>query len=189
MDKKGFFSFPPVDTPLKGVENYAASALSMQYNLKAFGVWGYVQGKIKCPSETAASSSTAGNSTGDSTTPGPATPASAATSGDTLTAEKWNHTDDQIQAYIMRSVVDSIQMNIGRLTSSRDQWSALQRMYVQSGSAREYQFIQALQDARQDDRSIQEFCSLLSGYWEELRRSLLFPMASCSLSPSTYLTS
>src|SRR3954471_19913246 len=49
MDKKGFYTFPPVDTPLKGAVNYAAWALSMQYNLKAFGVWGYVQGKIKCP--------------------------------------------------------------------------------------------------------------------------------------------
>src|SRR3954470_23828435 len=144
MDKKGFFSFPIVDTPLKGAENYAAWALSMQYNLKAFGVWGYVQGKIKCPSEAAASSSTAGNSA----TPGPATPAPAATSDDSLTAEKWNRTDDQIQAYIMRSVVDSIRKNIGRLTSSRDQWSALQCMYVQSGSAREYHLIQALQDTR-----------------------------------------
>src|SRR5436189_5637159 len=105
MDKKGFYTFPPVDTQLKGAENYAAWALSMQYNLKAVGVWGYVQGKIKCPSETVASSSTAGNSTGDSATPGPATPASAATSDDALTAEKWNRTDDQIQAYIMRSVV------------------------------------------------------------------------------------
>src|SRR3954463_15720976 len=99
MDKKGFYTFPPVDTPLKGVKNYAAWALSMQYNLKAFGVWGYVQGKIKCPSETAASSSTTGDSIGNSATPGPATPASA-TSGDALTAEKWNRTDDQIQAYI-----------------------------------------------------------------------------------------
>src|SRR3954465_13064121 len=168
MDKKGFYTFPPVDTPLKGAENYVAWALTMQYNLKAFGVWGYVQGKIKCPSEPA-SSSTAGTSTSDSATTGPATPASAATSGDALTVEKWNRTDDQIQAYIMRSVIDSIRMNIGRLTSSRDQWSALQRMYVQSGSAREYQLIQALQDARQDDCSIQEFYSLLSSYWEELQ--------------------
>src|SRR3954469_19038190 len=55
MDKKGFYTFPPVDTPLKGAENYAAWVLSMQYNLKAFGVWGYVQGKIKCPSKSSAS--------------------------------------------------------------------------------------------------------------------------------------
>src|SRR3954468_9599957 len=110
MDKKGFYTFPPVDTPLKGAENYAAWALSMQYNLKAFGVWGYVQGKIKCPSESSSSST----STGDT---------ASTTFTDRLTAAKWSSTDDQIQAYIMRSVVDSIRMHIGRLTSSGDQWS------------------------------------------------------------------
>src|SRR5438270_129385 len=162
MDKKGFYTFSPVDTPLNGAENYVAWALSMQYNLKAFGVWGYVQGKIKFPSESSASSTS--TSATASTTGG----AASTTSSDSLTAEKWSSTDVQIQAYIMRSVVDSIRMHIGCLTSSRDQWSTLQRMYVQSGSAREYQLIQAPQDARQDDHSIQEFYSLLSGYWEEL---------------------
>src|SRR4051812_6333774 len=101
MDKKGFYTFPPVDTPLKGAENYAAWALSMQYNLKAFGVWGYVQSKIKCPSESSTSSTSTGGSTGD-TTP--------TTSTDRLTTEKWSCTDDQIPTYIMRSIVDSIRM-------------------------------------------------------------------------------
>src|SRR3954464_10427290 len=41
-------------------------------------------------------------------------------------------------------------------------------MFMQSGAAREYQLILALQDAKQTDQSIQEFYSLLSGYWEEL---------------------
>ena len=41
-------------------------------------------------------------------------------------------------------------------------------MFVQSGAAREYQLVQALQDAKQNDHSIQEFYSLLLGYSEEL---------------------
>src|SRR4051812_35093059 len=72
-------------------------------------------------------------------------------------------------AYIMRSVTIPICLSIGRLMSSQEQWFALSRMFVQSGAAREYQLVQALQDAKQDDRSIQEFYSLLSGYWEELQ--------------------
>src|SRR3954464_15307749 len=110
MDKKGFFSFPPVDIQLKGAENYAAWALSMQYNLKAFGVWGYVQGKIKCPSESSISSVSTGGTT--STTSTSTNGVASTTFTDLLTAEKWSSTDDQIQAYIMRSVVDSIRMNI-----------------------------------------------------------------------------
>src|SRR3954468_20584011 len=71
-------------------------------------------------------------------------------------------------AYIVRSVSVPIRLSIGRLTSSKDQWLAISRMFVQSGAAREYQLVQALQDAKQNDHSIQEFYSLLSGYWEEL---------------------
>src|SRR5947208_15230152 len=103
MDKKGFYTFPPVDTLLKGAENYVAWALSMQYNLKAFGVWGYVQGKIKCPSEGSASSTSTAGSEGSASSTSTAGIASAASSTDRLTAEKWSSTDDQIQAYIMRS--------------------------------------------------------------------------------------
>src|SRR3954463_10068755 len=102
MDKKGFYTFPPVDTPLKGSENYVAWALSMQYNLKAFGLWGYVQGKIKCPSESSASSASIDSAASTTSTSG------TASTTDRLTAEKWSSTDDQIQAYIMRSVIDSI---------------------------------------------------------------------------------
>ena len=83
MDKKGFYTFPPVDTPLKGAENYAAWALSMQYNLKAFGVWGYVQDKIKCPSESFASLTPTGDSASIST--GDSAPT---TYSDRLTAKK-----------------------------------------------------------------------------------------------------
>ena len=40
---------------------------------------------------------------------------------------------------------------------------------VQAGAAWEYQLYMNLQDARQGDRSIQEFYWSLSGYWEELQ--------------------
>src|SRR5436853_5759839 len=70
--------------------------------------------------------------------------------------------------YIVRSVSVPIRLSIGRLTSSKDQWLALSRMFVQSGAAREYQLVQALQNSKQNEQSIQEFYSLLSGYWEEL---------------------
>src|SRR3954467_14001980 len=101
MDKKGFYTFPPVDTPLKGAENYVAWTLSMQYNLKAFGVWGYVHGKIKCLYESSASSASTGGAATTTHTGG----TTSTTSTDRLTAKKWSSTDDQIQAYIMRSVV------------------------------------------------------------------------------------
>jgi len=42
-------------------------------------------------------------------------------------------------------------------------------MSIQANAAREYQLYQALQDARQRDRSIQDFYLLFSGYWEELQ--------------------
>src|SRR3954470_21280016 len=72
---------------------------------------------------------------------------------------------DQIMAYIMRTVFVTIRLSTGRLTSSKDQWFALSWMFVQFGVARKYQLVQALQDAKQDDKSIHDFYSLLSGYW------------------------
>src|SRR3954465_3174277 len=124
MDKKGLYTFPLVDVQLKGAENYAAWTLTMQYNLRAFGVWGYVQGKIKCPSNDTSASSSASSTSSSTETP-----------TDTLTKEKWGRTNEQIIAYIMRSVSVPIHLSIGHLTSSKDQWLALSWMYVQSGAA------------------------------------------------------
>ena len=42
-------------------------------------------------------------------------------------------------------------------------------MFVQTSAAREYQLCQVLQEAKQEDRSIQDFYLLLSGYWKELQ--------------------
>src|SRR4051812_1476189 len=167
MDKKSLYTFPPVDVQLQGVENYAAWALTMQYNFCAFGVWGYVQGKVKCLSDvTSPAASPAATSTDEASSGSTSSPLIVS---DKLTPEKWTRTDEQIMAYIMHSVSIPIRLSIGRLTSSQEQWSALSRMFVQSGAAREYQLVQTLQDAKQNDRSIQEFYSLLSGYWEELQ--------------------
>src|SRR3954470_5947598 len=149
MDKKSLYTFPPVDVQLQGEANYTAWALTMQYNLRAFGVWGYVQGKLKCPSDDAATSSSTSSS--DTTT----------SSSAKLTRDQWIRTDEQIMAYIVRSVSVPIRLSISRLSSSKDQWLAISRMFVQFGAAREYQLVQALQDAKQNDHSIQEFYSLL----------------------------
>src|SRR3954462_7517695 len=165
MDKKSLYTFPPVDVQVQGADNYAAWALTMQYNFRAFGVWGYVQGKVKCPTDDASPAASA-TSTDEASSGSTSSPLIVS---DKLTPEKWTRTDEQIMAYIMRSVSIPIRLSIGRLTSSQEQWSTLSRMFVQSGAAREYRLVQALQDAKQDDRSIQEFYSLLSGYWEELQ--------------------
>ena len=163
MDKKNLYTFPPIDVLLQGADNYAAWALTMQYNLRAFGVWGYVQGKVKCPPDTASTDALSPDTTSTDELSSDSTP-SPKTVSDKLTPEKWSRIDDQIMAYIMRSVSIPIHLSIGRLTTSQAQWSTLSRMFIQSGAASEYQLVQALQDAKQDDRSIQEFYSLLSGY-------------------------
>src|SRR3954467_14994949 len=102
MDKKNLYTFPPVDVQLQGVENYAAWALTMQYNFRAFGVWGYVQGKVKCPSDATSIVALSSGSTTDALSSG--STSSPLTVSDKLTPEKWTRTDEQIMAYIMRSV-------------------------------------------------------------------------------------
>lgn len=85
-----------------------------------------------------------------------------------LTRTKWLQTDEQIIAYIVRSVSIPIRLSIRRLTTSMDQWLALSRMFVQTGATQEYQLLQSFQDAKLEDRCIQDFYVLLSGYWKEL---------------------
>jgi len=68
--------------------------------------------------------------------------------------------------YTIRSVsIPSVSFS----TSSKEQWLALTRMFVHASTSREYQLYQAPQGSRQGDRSIQDFYSLLSGYFEELQ--------------------
>ena len=42
MDKKGMVDFLILDVQLQGTENYTAWALMMQYNFRAFRIWGYI---------------------------------------------------------------------------------------------------------------------------------------------------
>src|SRR4051812_3782391 len=98
MDKKNLYTFPLVDVQLQGADNYAAWALTMQYNFRAFGVWGYVQGKVKCPPDVTSPAATSTAELSSGSTP------SLVIVSDKLTPEKWTRTDDQIMAYIMRSV-------------------------------------------------------------------------------------
>jgi len=95
------------------------------YNIHAFGVWSYIQGILKC-SSTATPSSYASISDSQSHI------TSAATQ------DQWIRTNEQIMAYIMRSVSILIRLSIGYSTSFREQWLALSRMLVQNGAAHEY---------------------------------------------------
>ena len=122
----------------------------MQYNLRAFGVWSYVQGILKCLS-TATQSSYASASDSQSHT--------------TSTVTQRVHTDEQIMAYITRLVSIPMCLSIGRSTSFREQWLVLSRMFSKIGAAR----VPGSLEAKQEDRSIQDFYSLFFGYWEELQ--------------------
>ena len=128
----------------------------MQYNFRAFGVWSYVLDILKCPSTATQSSYASASGSPSHTT-------------SVVTQDQWVYTDEQIMAYIMRSVSILICLSIGSSTSSREQWLALSHMFIQIDLAREYQLCQALQEAKQEDRLIQDFYSLLFGYQEELQ--------------------
>jgi len=148
MDKKGLFNFPILDFQLQGVENYIAWALTIQYNLCAFRVWSYVQGTLKYPSVVDISIVTVTPSLNVSTS------VSQSRTTSVVTQDRWFRTDEQIMAYIMRPISIPIRLSIDRSTSSREQWLTLSRMLVQTGAARKYQLCRALQEAKQEDRSI-----------------------------------
>ena len=69
----------------------------------------------------------------------------------------------------MRLVSIFGRLSIIRSTSSREQWLALSHIFVQTSIAQEYQLCQALQEAKVEDFSIQDFYSLHFGYWEKLQ--------------------
>ena len=80
----------------------------MQHNFRAFGVWGYVQGTLKCPTAT-------------SWLYDASTPLFQSSITSVTTQDQWVRTDEQIMAYIMRPVSIRIRLSIGRLTSSMEQ--------------------------------------------------------------------
>ena len=151
MNKKGLFNFPILDVQLQGVENYTTWALTMQYNLHAFRVWGYTQDTLKCPS-VADISIIIVTLPWDVSTSGSLSRVTSA-----LTQDEWVRTDEQIMADIMRSISILILLSIGRTTSSREQWLAISPMFVQIGADREYRLCQAHQEAKLEDRSIPVF--------------------------------
>ena len=153
MDKKGLFNFPVLDFQLQNAENYTAWALTMQYNFLCFRSLELCSGhpKMLVNYHSIIICFCIGLSVSHHTT-------------SAVTQDQWVRTDEQIMAYIMWSVSIPIRLSIGRSTSSREQWLVLSRMFVQIISAREYQLCQALQEAKQEDRSIQDFYSLLFRY-------------------------
>ena len=85
MDKKGLFNFLILNFQLQSAENYTAWAITIQYNLRTFGVWSYVQGILKClsiatPSLYASTSDSQSHTTS------------------TITQDQWVRTDEQIMA-------------------------------------------------------------------------------------------
>ena len=109
MDKKELFNFPLLNFQLQSTKNYIAWAFTMQSNFRAFGVWSSVEGILKYPSTATQSLYASALDSQSYTT-------------SAVTQHQWVHTDEQIMAYIMRSVSILLRLSIGRSTSYREQW-------------------------------------------------------------------
>jgi uncharacterized membrane protein YgcG len=88
---------------------------------------------------------------------------------DATKISKWIKEDAQIMTWLWNSLEPDIFNNVSYLESSKDIWDTLHLMYSsEENITRIHELYQDMFSLQQDDRSIEEYFSLLQGMWDEL---------------------
>uniref|UniRef100_A0A5B7BTX9 Retrotransposon Copia-like N-terminal domain-containing protein n=1 Tax=Davidia involucrata TaxID=16924 RepID=A0A5B7BTX9_DAVIN len=80
----------------------------------------------------------------------------------------WNVNNAKIITWINNSVDQTIGVQLAKFNTAKQIWEYLSKLYVQSNFAKRYQLEADIRAARQEDRSIQEFYSVMTGFWDQL---------------------
>uniref|UniRef100_A0A2N9J5N3 Integrase catalytic domain-containing protein n=1 Tax=Fagus sylvatica TaxID=28930 RepID=A0A2N9J5N3_FAGSY len=88
---------------------------------------------------------------------------------DDTKVSKWLQEDAQIMTWLWNSLEPDVFNNVSYLESSKDIWDTLHLMYSsEENITRIHELYQDMFSLQQDDRSIEEYFSLLQGMWDEL---------------------
>lgn len=82
--------------------------------------------------------------------------------------ESWKVNNSKIITWVNNSVEQSIGMQLAKFSTAKQVWDHLARLYMQSNFAKRYQLEMDIRAARQGDQSIQEFYTIMTGFWDQL---------------------
>ena len=82
--------------------------------------------------------------------------------------EKWDTENSRIITWINNSVENKIGMQLAKYDTGKEVWDYLERLYVRSNFAMQYQLEVEIRAISQNTRSIQEFYSEISSLWDQL---------------------
>ncbi|XP_019425863.1 PREDICTED: uncharacterized protein LOC109334254 [Lupinus angustifolius] len=95
-------------------------------------------------------------------------PTNSATENYAKELETWEVNNSKIITWINNSVSQSIGFQIAKYDSASQVWEHLQRLYVQSNFAKQYQLEIDIRALQQHSMSIQEFYSAMTNLWDQL---------------------
>ncbi|XP_026406860.1 uncharacterized protein LOC113302209 isoform X2 [Papaver somniferum] len=124
--------------------NYTYWAYVMKNFLIGKDMWGYVSGNIVIPNSK-----------------------TKVEEYDKLLAT-WERCNAKIITWINNSVDLSIDMHLDKFSTAKEVWDHLATLFFQSNFAKRYQLESDIREAKQGDRDVQEFYSIMNGYWDQL---------------------
>lgn len=80
----------------------------------------------------------------------------------------WNRNNAKIITWINNSVDLNIGMHLAKFDTCKEVWDYLTTLFSQSNFAKRYKLESDIRDARQGDKDIQQFYSLMTSYWDQL---------------------
>lgn len=80
----------------------------------------------------------------------------------------WERCNAKIITWINNSVELNIGMHLEKFYTSKEVWDYLATLFLQSNFAKRYQLETDIRAAKQGDKDVQEFYSIMTGYWDQL---------------------
>ncbi|KAH6834928.1 hypothetical protein C2S53_007300 [Perilla frutescens var. hirtella] len=82
--------------------------------------------------------------------------------------EVWQVNNSKIITWINNLVDNSIGMQLAKYDTAKQVWDHLERLYIQSNFAKQYQLEMDIRTFQQKDMSIQDFYSAMTNFWDQL---------------------
>lgn len=120
-------------------KNYSYWSYVMKNFLKGKQMWGYISGVIVAPEAANVES-----------------------------MEKWDTNNSKIITWINNSVENKIGMQLAKYDTAKQVWDYLERLFVRSNFAIQYQLEADIRSLSQNDRNIQDFYSEITALWDQL---------------------
>jgi hypothetical protein len=99
--------------------------------------------------------------------------------GDVVLIDTWEANNAKIITWINNSVEHSIGTQLAKYETAKEVWDHLQRLFMKSNFAKQYQLENDIQALYQKNISIQEFYSAMANLWDQLALTESAELKAC----------